>query len=360
MGISSTSNPLLSQILDDCTLMVKHGIDTGKALDHEIIQKVELYKNWQGDPAVEKDIYLDLINVYNKLLKAVSPGTPESLRFFDKEENKKTFFGFISKIGFIRQLVMASIICLVALMLLSMSEHVSFNLNSQALEGNGLPILANLLFLAAAAGLGASIKELFEAHKYTTTRTFHPKYKSTYWTRFTLGIVAGMSLAALLPISDYSDFFAKLSRSTVALIGGFSASLVYKFLNRLVESGEQLLGHKTDETKEAQKEAEKAKKDAKVKGAKLAGYLSSIRELLVDGADPYTVKEKLSEYMEKLLMDKEPETTAVNSPKVLDEEFSEDEEKYRSNEYQLHVEGPIEKSTANPQTKENPPKNIAG
>lgn len=56
---------------------------------------------------------------------------------------------------------------------------------------------------------------------------------SSDWVRFNLGLIAGMVLAVLVPIDTGSKTF---ERPLLALLGGFSASVVYRILQRLVDT----------------------------------------------------------------------------------------------------------------------------
>ena len=74
-----------------------------------------------------------------------------------------------------------------------MSDQVNTaNIGQEWLVLSGHVLLYNLLFLIAAAGLGASFQALFQANRYVVAGTFDPKYESSYWIRFVLGLIAGL------------------------------------------------------------------------------------------------------------------------------------------------------------------------
>ena len=54
------------------------------------------------------------------------------------------------------------------------------------------------LHFMSAAGLGASFAVLFEINTYTLKAAFDPLYEPSYWTRFALGLIAGVLLADLV------------------------------------------------------------------------------------------------------------------------------------------------------------------
>jgi hypothetical protein len=90
----------------------------------------------------------------------------------------------------------------------------------------------------SAAGIGAGFAALFRVNRYVANGTYDPKYESSYWVRFVLGITAGIVLSSLVPITqDQSGF----TRPLLCLLGGFSASVVYRIMSRLVDTLESLV-----------------------------------------------------------------------------------------------------------------------
>lgn len=68
---------------------------------------------------------------------------------------------------------------------------------------------------------------------------FDPKYEPSYWIRLLVGIMAGLILASLIPVDP--DALNGLGHPTLSLLGGFSASLVYRILNLLVSFVEDIV-----------------------------------------------------------------------------------------------------------------------
>ncbi len=82
-----------------------------------------------------------------------------------------------------------------------------------------------------------------------------PTFASEYWVKLALGIIAGLLLAELIPVSQVPIDLANgasetttqstMQKPLIALVGGFSASILYTILNRLTETLENLFGSKT-------------------------------------------------------------------------------------------------------------------
>jgi hypothetical protein len=158
--------------------------------------------------------------------------------------------------------MIAGVISLVALIWLSTSPHVTGQNNtSDMLVSSGVPLLLNELFFLAAAGLGASFATLFKAHRYIIDGTYDPKYDTLYWSRFILGMIAGLILVEFVPI-DTTNHSMPVSRPILAILGGFSASVVYQILSRLVDSVGSIVQGDVAATKFAEQTATDMRREA--------------------------------------------------------------------------------------------------
>jgi hypothetical protein len=98
-------------------------------------------------------------------------------------------------------------------------------------------VFARRAFRLTAAAVGACFANLFRAYRYVSAGTYDPKLDMSYWMRLILGLIAGYILAELISL----DFDTMLGRPLLAILGGFSASAVFKFLERLVQSVETIV-----------------------------------------------------------------------------------------------------------------------
>jgi hypothetical protein len=130
--------------------------------------------------------------------------------------------------------MLIAVIILLGLFIGLASTHWVNTKSGDILNSHGWSTLVNELFFLAAGGIGAAFAALFRAYTYISDGTYDPKYESSYWIRFILGMMAGVLLPALVPIGSGSSANG-LSRPILALIGGFSAALVYTILQRLVD-----------------------------------------------------------------------------------------------------------------------------
>jgi len=98
---------------------------------------------------------------------------------------------------------------------------------------SGWPLYLEDLYYITAAGMGASFAVLYEANRHTLKAAFDPIYEPVYWTRFALGLIAGLLLAELVPADTSKSIYHAVTKPTLALLGGFSASVVYRLLVHL-------------------------------------------------------------------------------------------------------------------------------
>ena len=178
-----------------------------------------------------------VVHIHEQLAQIVAPATPRTLLLLRTEAENASRWSFFGPVRLIRQMVMLGIVSLLAFIFTALSPAVNTT-SGDIFRSSGLSLLVNELFLLAAAGVGAAFAALFVANRYISNGTYDPKYESSYWVRFILGLIAGMVLAVLVPVDAGGQSF---TRPLLALLGGFSASVVYRILQRLVDTLESLV-----------------------------------------------------------------------------------------------------------------------
>ena len=135
------------------------------------------------------------------------------------------------------------------------------------------------------AALGASFYALFEVYKYITKDLYDPKYDSIYWIRFVLGIVSGVILAQFIFVdpeilgAGTDKVATEMSKSRelggfmtykplLAFLGGFSARVVHKILNSMVDAIETFISGSTRDMVTAREEAAKVKMEQQISAIK--------------------------------------------------------------------------------------------
>ena len=243
---NANSNAFWQRIQHDCHVMARHAFNKGLTVPSHIMTILD--RQGQAEHFCAKK----LTSVHNCLANLVSPAKPETIRLMDDEANKGSIFLFLGRVPLIRRMMLVSIISLITLIALSLSEYINNeNMISSMFDMEGTRLLYVQAILLASAAMGASFSALFKANSYVTAGCYDAKYESSYWVRFVVGLIAGIILTQLIPIDlekvsevagssldgDKSTGVSHAAvRITMALVGGFSSNLVYKILHKIVET----------------------------------------------------------------------------------------------------------------------------
>lgn len=291
---------LKENLLKECRVMLSYAIANGKSVD--ALQVAPLHKD-------DSDIKgQELMPVYNYLVNLVKPATPGTLVLFEKNRQSTRRFKFLGPLPIVRQFMVLSIFSLVALILVSLSPNVNVHtIQLSMLQGEGVDQMERLAFLLACASVGASFYALFKMNTYINQGTFNMKYSATYWSRYVLGLVAGVLLSELFVVFINPEISEQqlvnkvgldennilnsanyLLKPILAILGGFSASLVYRILNRLIEAIESIFkGSSAEEIHQVQQQMtmEAHENEQRIKGMATQQILDLKNDLMKNGAD---------------------------------------------------------------------------
>jgi hypothetical protein len=215
-----------------------------------------------------------LVRAHAELVRLVAPATPRTILLLS--EGRRSPLAMLGPVRLVRQMLVAVLALLAAFVALSTTTYVNAT-SGDILHSTGLGLFVNELFFLAAGGLGAAFSALFTAYRYIADGTYDPKFESTYWLRFILGLMAGLLLPALIPLTGSSETEA-LTRPLLALLGGFSASVLYRILERLVGAVESLVRADSRELRVARREADFARASEQV-GLERIGLIGELRRL---------------------------------------------------------------------------------
>ncbi|MCX4029778.1 hypothetical protein H0A36_16165 [Endozoicomonas sp. SM1973] len=285
-----TDSTLQQDILIECKAMMQYAFASGlkvpanlaaslEAYELESLQfndqttdspQMELIDNTTGNTPnnnLPKNNAHQLSLIHNHLADLIAPARPKTLLLLASESQKSKWITFLGPVPLIRHMILVAIAALISFITLSLSSYVNgMPSNFSLLENSGISLLVNELFLLAAAAIGASFAGLFQANYYIKNRTFDEIHGSSYWIRFVLGLLSGIIVASLIPIETISENEGKLSASlhglgkpVLALLGGFSASVVYRVLYRLASAVESIIQSDVKESITLQENAAKSR-----------------------------------------------------------------------------------------------------
>jgi len=294
---------LRDQLLRECTEMVRYALSSGTRVPANVVETVE------GARAADAGNDLAaLAAAHERLAKVVAPATPRALVLFaDESEREHGRFRLPGPIRLVRRMMLAALVSVALFVVSSLSHYVSHG-SGDVMDISGLDLLANEVFWLASAGVGASFAMLFQINEFIVNRSYDPKYESSYWIKFMIGVIAGFILVALVPLDGLEGDAASggvtrsLAKPTLAMLGGFSASAVYRILNRLMSTVEGLFrGDPRDEAALREQTAtQRAAEESASSRIGVASRLVELRQQIAAGADPGDVSRQIAEVVSSL------------------------------------------------------------
>ncbi len=302
---SQTDKGNLEKLLRECRAMIAHALDFGLKVPPKTFTTIE-----RAPKSTEDTELWSLVRAHSRLSEIVKPATPVSIAFLAKEKEKpRTLKWFFPKsVSIARSMAFTGVISLIVFcMVLVLLESSIVSASHTFWYG-----LLQVVYPLIAASLGASFLALYQANSYIVTRTFDPKYISSYYYRYVLGLMAGMILANLVPGfgsqaapegPQISNVAASFSKPVLAMIGGFSASVVYRILFRLVYAVESIVRGDTKDVIDAQLIQERARMNETAMNEKMQSTreLLSIREALNATGDKEDTINRLDTLIESAL-----------------------------------------------------------
>lgn len=324
--------------LEECEAMVSYAQDQGRiippgvlqTLDHLRSTKYRLEQQLEDGEIESRNVEADVLSmedlggIHQALSQTISPATPSAVVLM---ENTKKAGGLrlLGPVPLVRKMMIVTIVSLFAFLSMFFFDEVTPDtINGQILGYPPLKFALNELVIVCVAALGASFYALFEAYKYIAKGSYDSKYDSIYWIRFTLGIVSGVILAQFIFLESDSGSTMitqtnetggfMFSKTLLAFLGGFSARVVHKILNSLVDSIETFISGSTRDMIQAREESAKVQIQAKLEAVqkesvaqesvgriKSTMQLMQLKEQLKNGASGDYLNKKVQEMIDSLM-----------------------------------------------------------
>lgn len=193
----------------------------------------------------------DLSEAHQLLARAVAPATPDTIRTVN-EEHRDGFLRYLGATNYARVLSALA----VAAFFTFVAMQVANTKNWQ-----------EVTITALASVIGGIFYVMFELSRRLADGTFNRSLEGQYTILIILGGLAGTALAFLVvrptpaPTGEVQSATIEvlLTRPLLALLGGFSARVVYRVLERLVETVEALIKGSGNDMVAAQEQAAQAR-----------------------------------------------------------------------------------------------------
>lgn len=287
-------------ILAECVAMTRYLLSSGAGVSADLVAEVERYESADG-PVIE----IGAMSItHQRLSRLVHPAKPASIVYLLDYAARHPSRNVLGTIPIVRQVMGLSLACLVVFISLGVFQHVAAIRNGALVGSPGLRVFLGEIFWMSAAGLGASFATLFQLNQQIATRTYDPATATWHWVRVTLGVIAGFVLVALVPVEGMEAPGAQvMAKPALAMLGGFSASVVYMALNRLVDAVESMFRPDSRLQTAAGQRARNAELEQGEAEARLslAVQLRGVQEKLAAGRSPEAAVAELRGLVERLL-----------------------------------------------------------
>ncbi len=292
---------LHAQLDAEVRAMLRHAFANGIEIPPSLSAAVATVDADRGTP--ETTALPALTALHAQLAKVVAPARPGTLLLLHDQAPRKGL-AILGPLPNLRRLTIAAFVCVAVFVAISTSPLIDApTMSGELFSLSGMQQLTVLSFLLAAAGMGSTFQALFTAQSYATNATYDPMYDASYWVRISLGLVAGLMLAVLVPLHAPGEQGQTLEKPLVALLGGFSAGLVHQILQRLVDTVTSVF--EGDRRGQQQRAKDIARTDTRHAIAEaridVAGQVVNLRDQLAQGASPQNINQMLSSLLDSLL-----------------------------------------------------------
>ncbi|MEL4889928.1 hypothetical protein PQU63_00725 [Xanthomonas protegens] len=299
---------ILPQLRAECEAMARYALEHGMAVPPELIARLSALLGAGTPDADGGDIEVhahELALTHRRLAQLIRPATPQAVFLLDAERRRPHWATLLGPLPLVRALTTTSLLFLFAVVATALSSKVSAdNVRLGFLDSSGSVLLWNALFLLFCAGLGASFSSLFQVHRYVADASYDPKYDASYGARMILGLIAGLILVEVLPPDLFeSGSMRSFGKPTLAMLGGFSATAVYRLLQRLVDLMETLVRGDTSAQAQASLEVQRASNDTERMRwqGELAAQLMALQQSIEAGTPPAAIQQRLAEFARGML-----------------------------------------------------------
>ena len=283
----------------ETSAMAAHALSYGQKIPRRALRVLAAIEEDDTHSTIE-----ELADAHEELAQVIAPMTPTAALALTEgasaEARRKQGYSYLTQ-----RLMIVAMISLAAFVGLSLTPYTNDPKYSNIFEASGFPLLINELFFISAAALGACFAGLSQMERNATYGTFDPRHEGAFWKRFMLGIISGLLLATILDTKTDGNDGNPIATASMALVGGFSCTVVYRILNRLVETLETAVRGGGEEVALAGQQASQARSGAEIlkEKMKMATKLAQVQRDLNAGVDPAAIQAHVDALTRDLLQD---------------------------------------------------------
>jgi len=292
----------------ECDAMIRYILGNGLKVPTEVAAALPLLESGSGAGLA------DLATLHGRLTDLVAPAKPRTILLLQRDKENNPLLNMLGPLPNLRFLMAAAFAFMLVFIVIALRPEINAANMAAGFYGlSGMPLLLVMLLLISAAGLGAGFNALFKAYSYIGDNTYDTRFDSSYWIRIGLGIIAGLLLAHLIQVDDITGsgtadgeagaHVITMGKPTLALLGGFSATLVFTVLSRLVDTVQSLFKPSATPSA-ADQDVEVRRKVEQQTGQNrlaVAAGLVSIQDAVAKGATPAEIQAMVSKTLEGLV-----------------------------------------------------------
>ena|SRR5271170_3888690 len=258
---------LWQRMVRECEAMVQFALSMGRTVPLEVVERldqalstVDAAAAVPGRPGVDDASRVDatvggpppvgmsplasLSVAHGALAHIIAPATPEAVLLLADARATHPLLYSLGPLPIVRQMLGLAILSLFLLLGIALSEEVNVvNMSKTMLELAGYQLFVKEVYLLSAASLGSCFQNLQKINVVISDGTYDPKFQSTYWTQWVMGVISGVILSQLIftflthrASTDTSAELPTFGQPTLALLGGYSGNLVHGILSHTIET----------------------------------------------------------------------------------------------------------------------------
>jgi hypothetical protein len=195
------------------------------------------------DAALDPAAISTLTKVHAELAAILAPTTPEAILLLTEERRRHSPYYILGPLPIVRQMLGLALMSLFVMLGVSLFPDINPTTMSKTfLELTGYPLLEIEILLLSSASLGSCFQNLQQMNAYLSAGTYDPRFQSTYWTRWVMGMISGFVLAQLVhdtflvpgTTTGATQNLSVIGEHLLALLGGYSVDMVHGILSQLV------------------------------------------------------------------------------------------------------------------------------
>ena len=258
---------LWQRMARECEAMAQHALAAGRTVPFDVVERLDRALAAPDPTAAaptagrrgvddapgeavgsafpaEMSALASLSVTHAALAQIIAPATPEAVLLLADERATHPRLYALGPLPIVRQVLGLAILSLLMLLGISLSSEVNaVNMSKTLLTLEGYPLFMIEVFLVSAASLGSCFQNLQKINVVISDGTYDPKFQSTYWTRWVMGVISGVIMAQLIyvflmPTSTTSAPAVPptIGQPILSLLGGYSVDLVHGILSHTVNT----------------------------------------------------------------------------------------------------------------------------